>query len=218
MMNTSLAKTFNYADGAIRTAGTTEEPLFCVKDICALLGVKGHRNKVSLLDIDEKLCVETLDAQKRTRPTTFCTEAGFYRIIFSVQKNEKTRAFKRWVFHEVLPSIRKTGEYKLQTELQESQEQLANTQVELARVTEQEEKAQDTVAQLTDMHCWTRILGLRGIESGSFTRTSQRFSRMCRLVKHLVRRRKAEWISGKPYFVSEAALLESQDTILGWRL
>ena len=216
-MNT-LAKTIEHANGVIRTAGTKEAPLFCVKDVCHVLGVKNHRDKVRVLDIDEKHAVETFDAIGRSQKTSFCTEPGFYRIIFSVQKNDKTRAFKRWVFHEVLPSIRKTGEYKLQTELQESQEQLANTQVELARVTEQEEKAQDTVAQLTDMHCWTRIMALRGIESGSFTRTSQRFSRMCRLVKHLVRRRKAEWISGKPYFVSEAALLESQDTILGWRL
>ena len=64
MMNTSLAKTFNYADGAIRTAGTTEEPLFCVKDICALLGVKNHKHKISLLDTDEKQLEHALDQLK----------------------------------------------------------------------------------------------------------------------------------------------------------
>ena len=110
-MNTSLAKTFNYADGAIRTAGTTEEPLFCVKDICAMMGVKNHRDKVRILDTDEKDSVETFDAIGRAQKTTFCTEPGLYRIIFSVQKNDKTRAFKRWVFHDVLPSIRRTGSY-----------------------------------------------------------------------------------------------------------
>ena len=42
----------------------------------------------------------------------FCTEAGLYRIIFSVQKNNPVAGkFQHWVFHEVLPSIRKTGQY-----------------------------------------------------------------------------------------------------------
>ena len=65
----SLAKTFNFEDSTVRTSGTFEKPLFCVKDVCAMLGVKNPRNKVSLLDEDEKLCVDSLDAQNRTRPT-----------------------------------------------------------------------------------------------------------------------------------------------------
>ena len=109
-MNT-LAATFNFQDSLIRTAGTIDDPMFCVKDVCSVLGVKNHLNKVAQLDEDEKLSIQTLDAQNRTRPTTFCTEPGLYNIIFSVQKNSKTEAFKRWVFHDVLPSIRKTGKY-----------------------------------------------------------------------------------------------------------
>ena len=68
----SLAKTFNFGSTVVRTAGTFDDPIFCVKDVCSILGVKNHLNKVALLDQDEKLSIQSLDAQNRTRPTTFC--------------------------------------------------------------------------------------------------------------------------------------------------
>ncbi len=108
----SLTETFNYENQVVRTAGTPDQPLFCVQDICSVLGVKNHRNKVALLDSDEKDAVQSMDAIGRRQNQMFCTEPGLYRIIFSVQKNEITEPFKRWVFHEVLPSIRKTGKYQ----------------------------------------------------------------------------------------------------------
>ena len=110
-MNT-LSKTFNFEDSVVRTSGTFENPMFCVKDVCAMLGVKNHMNKISLLDQDERDEMHMLDAIGRYQKTTFCTEAGLYRIIFSVRRNPKTEPIKRWVFHEVLPSIRKTGRYE----------------------------------------------------------------------------------------------------------
>ena len=216
-MNT-LAKTFSFEDSTVRTSGTFEKPLFCVKDVCAMLGVKKHRNKVSLLDEDEKLCVETLDAQNRTRPTTFCTEPGLYRIIFSMQKNPKTEPIKRWVFHEVLPSIRKTGEYKLKRELAEVSTLLEQTQNSLATIQQEKNQTQQNFDKVADRHAWTRILAIRNIESGSFLKQSMRHRRMCRLVARLVIHRAVQWIRGKPYFVSEEAIHEYMDVILNWRL
>ena len=110
-MNT-LTNTFTYGSTVVRTAGSPEQPMFCVQDICTVLGIKNNRNKVALLEQDEKDTVQTLDAIGRRKKKVFCTEPGFYRIVFSVQKNPKTEPFKRWVFHEVLPSIRKTGLYE----------------------------------------------------------------------------------------------------------
>ena len=111
MMNSQVAKTFTFEDSSIRTSGSAETPLFCVKDVCAVLGIKNNRNKINALDADEKDIVQTLDSVGRSLKTVFCTEAGLYKIIFSTQKNPKTTAFKRWVCHEVLPSIRRTGSY-----------------------------------------------------------------------------------------------------------
>jgi prophage antirepressor-like protein len=217
MMNT-LTKTFNFEDSVVRTAGTFEKPLFCVKDVCAMLGVKNHLNKVSLLDEDEKLSIQSLDAQNRTRPTTFCTEPGLYRIIFSCQRNPKTEPIKRWVFHEVLPSIRKTGEYKLKQDLAEVSELLEQTQNILARIQSEKNQADQNFDMVADRHAWTRILAIRNIESGSFLKSSARHKRMCRLVARLKIDKVVKWKNKKPYFVSEAAIQEYMDVIQNWRL
>ena len=214
----ALTKTFNFEDSAVRTSGTFEKPLFCAKDVCAMLGVKNHLNKVALLDEDEKLCIQTLDAQNRARPTTFCTEAGLYRIIFSCQRNPKTEPIKRWVFHEVLPSIRKTGEYKLKRDLAEVSKLLEDTQNSLARIQQQKTQAEANFDKVADRHAWTIIMGIRGIEGGSFDKRSPRYKRMCRLVGRLTSLRTVSWTRGKPYFVSEAAIQDSMPVIQGWRL
>ena len=68
----ALEKTFDFNGSNVRTTGTFEDPHFCIKDVCAVLGLQGHRDKTALLDADEILCVESLDAQNRTRPKNFC--------------------------------------------------------------------------------------------------------------------------------------------------
>ena len=108
----SLTKTFTYGSSVIRTGGTLENPLFCVHDICKVLGIKNPSDKFSGLDDDEKDRIETLDSIGRRRKKPACSESGLYNIIFSVQDNPHTKKFKRWVFHEVLPAIRKTGKYE----------------------------------------------------------------------------------------------------------
>ena len=214
----ALTKTFNFEDSVVRTSGTFEKPLFCVKDVCAMLGVKGYRHKVSLLDEDEKEGVQTLNTLGGSQKTTFCTEAGLYRIIFSVQRNPKTEPIKRWVFHEVLPSIRKTGEYKLKRDLAEVSQLLEVTQNSLARIQQQKTQADANFDKVADRHAWTRIMAIRDIEGGTFDKRSPRHKRMCRLVARLARLRAVEWTRGKPYFVSEAAIQDSMPVIQGWRL
>lgn len=121
----SVMKIFNYGNKVVRTAGTPENPMFCVQDICQVLGVKNHHNKVALLTPDEKDGLQTLDSIGRRQRKVFCTEPGFYRITFSVQNNAITEPFKHWVFHEVLPAIRKTGKFEVQQLRLEHKEQIA---------------------------------------------------------------------------------------------
>jgi len=110
-MNT-LTNTFAYGSSVIRTGGTLEKPLFCVQDICKILGIKNASDKFSGLDEDEKDRIDTFDSIGRRRKKPACTESGLYNIIFSVQDKPQTKTFKRWVFHDVLPAIRKTGKYE----------------------------------------------------------------------------------------------------------
>lgn len=100
--------------GAIRTAGTAEEPLFCAADICRALGYTNGRKAIA------DHCDEG-DVTKRDTPTSsgvqvmsFVNESGLYALIFG-SKLESAKQFKRWVTSEVLPAIRKTGSYTAKT-------------------------------------------------------------------------------------------------------
>ena len=181
-------------------------------------GCENHRDKVRLLPEDEKDRVECFDAIGRRQKTVFCTEPRLYRIIFSVQKNPKTEPIKRWVFHEVLPSIRKTGEYKLKRDLAEVSKLLEDTQNTLARIQQQKTQADANFEKVADRHAWTRILAIRNIESGSFKKGSLRYNRMCKLVSRLKIHSVVQFIKGKPYFNSEADIQDYMDIIQNWRL
>jgi len=96
--------------GAIRTAGTAQEPIFCAADICRALGYNNGRDAIS------RHCDEG-DVVKHDTPTksgvqnmTFVTESGLYSLIFG-SKLESAKQFKKWVTSDVLPSIRKHGMY-----------------------------------------------------------------------------------------------------------
>ena len=77
---------------------------------------------------------------------------------------------------------------------------------------------EETIDQLKERHAWTRILRLRGIASGSFTRHSKRARKMFALINRLKNAGNIEWISKKPYFKSEQHYMRSRDTIRGWQL
>lgn len=117
-MNTSLV--FNSPQfGEIRTAGSSDQPLFCLADVCRALDIKNSRDVRSRLDegdvVTTDIGVVTGTKKDGTEaiqivPTTFVTEVGLYEAIFISRKPE-AKAFRKWVTSEVLPSIRKTGGY-----------------------------------------------------------------------------------------------------------
>ena len=100
------------------------DPWFVAVDVCRALEIQNPRDAVSRLDDDEKMTVGLTDGQKMTLTIskghsgkrggaqfiTFVSEPGLYRLIMSSRKPE-AKKFQRWVFHEVLPSIRRYGYY-----------------------------------------------------------------------------------------------------------
>lgn len=77
-------------------------------DVCACLGLLNVHRSIARLDEDERKLMGAHGL--RSRDIWVLNEPGVYRLIFS-SKKESAALFKRWVFHEVLPSIRKTGSY-----------------------------------------------------------------------------------------------------------
>lgn len=109
-MSNQLLRVFDYRDGRqVRTIIKDGEPWFVAKDVCEILEIANYRDALSRLDEDEKGVVTT-DTPGGRQQVSVVNEPGLYRLIFTSRKEEAER-FKRWLAHEVIPSIRKTGAY-----------------------------------------------------------------------------------------------------------
>ena len=95
--------------GAVRTAGTADNPMFCLADVCQAIGITNARNVKSRLDEEDVHLVDTPTAGG-TQQITFVTESGLYDVIIR-SDSEQAKPFRKWVTSEVLPSIRKHGMY-----------------------------------------------------------------------------------------------------------
>lgn len=87
----------------------SNEPLFCLADLCGALGISNHRNVKARLDEEDVRLVDTPTAGG-VQVMTFVTESGMYDVILRSDA-EKAKPFRKWVTSEVLPAIRKTGGY-----------------------------------------------------------------------------------------------------------
>ena len=96
--------------GEIRTTIQNGEPWFVAADVCKALEVKNNRDAINRLDSDERNTVALTDGNRGNPNTTIVNEAGLYSLVLGSRKPE-AKAFKRWITHEVLPTIRKTGGY-----------------------------------------------------------------------------------------------------------
>lgn len=89
------------------------EPWFVAADVCTVLEVGNPSQAVSYLDDDEKRQVSpNLISNEGGRAPWIVSEPGLYSLILRSRKKQ-ARAFRRWVTHEVLPSIHRTGSYSL---------------------------------------------------------------------------------------------------------
>ena len=95
--------------GTIRTAGTADQPLFCLADVCKALNLSASDVKKRL--DDDVVSIHTVnDSKGRKNKLNFVNEDGLYDVILDSRKAE-AKAFRKWITSEVLPSIRKTGGY-----------------------------------------------------------------------------------------------------------
>jgi prophage antirepressor-like protein len=100
---------FIYEHKQVRTVDQNNSVWFVAKDICDILDHSQVSKAVERLDDDEKL-IGTIFLSGQNRETWLVNESGLYSLILTSRKPE-AKHFKRWITHEVLPSIRKTGGY-----------------------------------------------------------------------------------------------------------
>jgi len=104
-----LQKVFSYEGKQVRTVMVDGEPMFVAKDVCEILEISNPTDAVSRLDDDERTLV-SIEGASNGLPVNGVTETGLYSLVLGSRKPE-AKSFKRWITHEVLPSIRKTGNY-----------------------------------------------------------------------------------------------------------
>ena len=98
--------------GPIRVVEHNGAPWFVVADVCKALDVGNPSQAIARLEDDEKMnTLISNEGNQRGNPNmTVVNESGLYALIFGSRKPE-AKVFKRWVTHEVLPTIRRTGGY-----------------------------------------------------------------------------------------------------------
>ena len=104
---------FHYEGAQIRVLTDSQgAPWFIAADLCSCLGIRNPSDALSRLEDDEKGLgsTETLKGQQSLATVN---ESGLYALVLSSRKPEAKR-FQRWVTHEVLPAIRRTGSYAVQ--------------------------------------------------------------------------------------------------------
>lgn len=113
--NTEL-KTFIYESEEIRSfLDLNGDPWFIANDISSFLGYRMTSDATRLLDEEEK-GTQILPTAGGPQKFTTVSESGLYSLIFA-SRRPGAKTFKRWVTSEVLPSIRKTGSYNKQFDL-----------------------------------------------------------------------------------------------------
>jgi prophage antirepressor-like protein len=92
----------------VRFVGTAEKPEWVAQDVCDVIGLENVSRLLSDFDSDEKGIREVYTIRgKQSLLTVY--EPGLYKLLFKQSRNPDVKRFQKWVFSEVLPSLRKYG-------------------------------------------------------------------------------------------------------------
>lgn len=109
-MNNEIQQ-FDFKGASLRTlTDEAGEPWFVLKDCMSILDLGNPTETVKMFDDDEFSTTEVIDSIGRRQQAYIISEPGLYRLVMRSRKPE-AKEFQRWVTHEVLPPIRRTGGY-----------------------------------------------------------------------------------------------------------
>ena len=140
-MNGEIQK-FDFRGASLRTlTDEAGEPWFVAKDVCDVLELSNVGQALARLDDDEKSSITLNDGTPGNPNRAIVSESGLYALVLASRKPE-AHEFKRWVTHEVLPSIRKHGGYMA------GQERMTPEQMALASMRWLQSKVDEQAKQL----------------------------------------------------------------------
>ena len=123
--------------GPVRTAGTPDNPLFCLADVCKAVELTNPSSVKGRLDAEDVQLIDlhALNGEDTVGNSmaTFINESAVYEVIL-FSGSPKVRPFRRWLTKEVIPSIRKNGGY-IQAKPEDTPEEIMAKAVLLAQKT-----------------------------------------------------------------------------------
>lgn len=157
-----LQQVFNYGIKEVRTVFVDNELWFVAKDACDVLELTNPSKAISTIDDDEKTTLTISYSDNLTTNVLAVNEGGLYSLIFKSRKPE-AKVFKRWITHEVIPTIRKTGQYgvfqTLPRNLPEALRMLADAEEEKERL------ALTVAAQIPKVEMYETLMHGEGTQS-----------------------------------------------------
>lgn len=140
---------FNNSEfGEIRTIEINGEPWFVASDICNALELSNTTSAVGRLDDDEK---SKFNLGLSGGETNCVNEYGLYNLVLASRK-ENAKRFKRWITHEVIPTIRRTGGYRV------PQTPLEALQMTVEQIVEQEKRLNSFESRLDMIEAKSQIV------------------------------------------------------------
>jgi prophage antirepressor-like protein len=143
--------TLSFNKDSIRIIGTHDNPYFVVSDICKVLGLSNVTN--SMRNIPDKWKKDDFtnckDVSGRTQSMLTVSEAGLYKLVMRSNKPVAEK-FQEWVCEEVLPSIRKKGEYILEEYKQKLEDEKKKTDEQQKQLEEEKKKSDEQQKQLEE--------------------------------------------------------------------
>jgi len=103
--------TFPDTGQPVRTVALDGEPWWVAKDVCDVVGITKYRDAVAQLDDDERVST-VVDTPGGPQAMTVVSEPGIYTLML-ISRSPQVKPFRRWLTHEVLPAIRRTGSYSV---------------------------------------------------------------------------------------------------------
>ena len=147
--------------GNIRIIEKNGEPWFIGKDVAEALGYEASRNAITKHVDDEEKLTHQISASGQNRNMTVINESGLYSLILS-SKLPTAKKFKRWVTSEVLPAIRKHGNYTAPK--QESKSKSIDLEIRLNNSKARMASEYRRIAEMTDIKEYKHICQQKAVE------------------------------------------------------
>ncbi|NRA94156.1 MAG: hypothetical protein HRU26_16010 [Psychroserpens sp.] len=147
----------------VRFKDIDSEPWFVLKDVCSILGIKNHKDWSGKIKDAWKDGVDFVDPIGRNQTLTVINEAGLNKLLFKSKKPEAEK-LQDWVYSEVLPSIRKTGAYKVELSNEEMLDRFIEDRARLQSKVKQLEETKAQISSSREASCMAKYSHVKHYE------------------------------------------------------